>query len=512
MNKLKSESPSSIEDHLAALYGRINYERQLKVTPRHFKLQNMREILRRLDDPHLKYPVIHVAGTKGKGSTCTMLGQVLTASGRRTGVYTSPHLETIHQRMAIDGKLITDDQLVNALATLWPVIDAMDAESVETGFRPLTFFEITTAAAFLHFAAQKCDAVVLEVGLGGRLDSTNVCQPTTCIITNISVDHTRQLGSTVDKIAFEKAGIIKDSIPVVSGAADPLAAKVIAEVAADKNAQLFLLDQDFEITEEDQSDDHLFNFSGRVSLRSDQQPRENQERCESDSESDPAAKTNSTRTKADLVEDQDYKLNDLKLGMLGHHQRINAAITIAAIKTLNDRGWEISEEAIRTGLSRASLCGRTEVLSQSPTIVIDMAHNDASINALVETLRDDLPSWKSSSKGTLILALSREKEANKILKPLVAAFDEIVLTKYQDNPRGRCEAELLELARAIQTDLQSNSKPAAELRTAPDPQTAWKSVASNLTTDKSVCITGSAFLVAELRNTVLAAMENKPSR
>ena len=479
MNKLKSESPSSIEDHLATLYSRINYERQLKVTPRHFKLRNMREILQRLDDPHLKYPVIHVAGTKGKGSTCTMLGQVLTASGRRTGVYTSPHLETIHQRMAVDGNLITDEQLVHVLTTLWPVIDAMDSESAEAGFRPLTFFEITTAAALLHFAIQKCDAVVLEVGLGGRLDSTNVCQPTTCIITNISVDHTRQLGSTVDKIAFEKAGIIKDSIPVISGAVDPLAAKVIAEVAADNNAPLFLLDEDFEISEEDQSDEHRFNFSGRISLNSDLQ----------------------------LVENKNYNLDDLKLGMLGHHQRINAAITVAAIKTLNDRGWRISEEAIRTGLGRASLCGRTELVSRLPTIVIDMAHNDASINALVETLRDDLPSWKSSSKRTLILALSREKDANKILAPLVAAFDEIVLTKYQDNPRGRCESELLQLAEAIRTDLQSNSKPAAQLRTSPDPHTAWEKVFSELKPDQSVCISGSAFLVAELRKTILAAIE-----
>ena len=271
MNKLKSELPRSIEEHLATLYGRINYERQLKVTPRHFKLKNMREMLRRLDDPHLKYPVIHVAGTKGKGSTCTMLGQVLTASGRRTGVYTSPHLETIHQRMAIDGSLITDDQLANTLAKLWPVVDAMDAESDTAGFRPLTFFEIATAAALLHFASQKCDAVVLEVGLGGRLDSTNVCQPTTCIITNISVDHTRQLGSTVDKIAFEKAGIIKDTIPVVSGAVDPLAAAVIAEVANQRNAQLFLLDRDFEINDQEPSDSHEFDFSGRINLIVDPQ-------------------------------------------------------------------------------------------------------------------------------------------------------------------------------------------------------------------------------------------------
>ena len=136
-----------------------------------------------------------------------------------------------------------------------------------------------------------------------------------------------------------------------------------------------------------------------------------------------------------------------------------------------------------------------------------MAHNGASINALVDTLRDDLPGWKSSSKRTLILALSREKEAVEILTPLVAAFDEIVLTKYQDNPRGRCENELLELAQAIQSNLNSESKPAAELRTSPDPLTAWQSVSGELAPDQSVCITGSAFLVAELRDVVLASIE-----
>lgn len=494
MNKLKSESPSSIEDHLAALYGRINYERQLKVTPRHFKLRNMREILRRLDNPHLDYPVIHVAGTKGKGSTCTMVGSVLTASGRRTGVYTSPHLETIHQRMAIDGNLITDEQLIGALTTLQPVVEAMDAESATGGFRPLTFFEITTAAALLHFSTQKCDAVVLEVGLGGRLDSTNVCEPTTCIITNISIDHTRQLGLTVDKIAFEKAGIIKDSIPVISGAVDPLAADVIADVAVERNAQLFLLDQDFEISEENQSDDHLFNFAGQVNVKSDQFGMRE----------DNSDDGQSTGAQAD---DSLYQLDGLKLGMIGHHQRLNAAITVAAIKTLNDRGWAISEQAIRTGLGRASLSGRTEVVHQSPTIVIDMAHNEASVNALVETLQNDLPAWKSSSKRVLILALSRDKNADEILAPLVPAFDEIVLTKYQDNPRGRCQNELLELAQSIQSDLRSNSKPAAELRTSLDPQTAWENVFEELKPDQSVCIAGSAFLVAELRKTIMVSLE-----
>ncbi len=486
MNKPQTESLSSVEDQLAELYGRINYERQLKVTPGHFKLQNMREILKRLDAPHLKYPVIHVAGTKGKGSTCTMIGQILTASGRKTGVYTSPHLETIHQRMVIDGSLISDAELAETLKTLKPVIEAMDAQAEIKGHRPLTFFEITTAAALLHFGNQNCDVVVLEVGLGGRLDSTNVCEPATCVITNISIDHTRQLGSTVDKIAFEKAGIIKDSVPVVSGAIVPDAAKVIAEVAAQNNAPLFVLDQDFEISAEE---NQTFDFSARMPL--------NQEAVRK-------LESSATDENSFLGE---MGFAQLKLGLLGHHQRVNAAVSIATIQTLNQRGWQVSEDAIRLGLQRASLCGRTEVVSLSPTIVIDMAHNAASVEALVETLQHDLPKWKSSAKKTLIVALSREKDAEKILDPLVGAFDQIILTKFQDNPRGRDEAELFKIANAIGDKLRSESLPAADLITAPNPHLAWEMASENLRADQSVCVTGSAFLVAELRKVILGWVE-----
>ena len=482
MNKLKSESlrPSpeslSIEEHLAALYGRINYERQDRISPKHFKLRNMREILKRLDNPHLKYPVVHVAGTKGKGSVSTMIGQILSASGRKTGVYTSPHLETLHQRMVVDGVQISDDHLIETLRQIWPVVDEMDQEADKNGYRHLTFFEITTTAAFLFFANQNCDAIVLEVGLGGRLDSTNVCQPITSVITNISLDHTRQLGSTVDKIAFEKAGIIKPTIPVVSGSVDPKAAKVIAEVAASHKSPLFVLDDDFEIVESTCGSDRPFDCVGCF---------------ESIGE---ASESKSSHR---------FSVDRLELNIIGHHQRTNAAIAVAAIQTLNARDWKIENDAIRTGLSRASLSGRAEVVSRKPTVIIDMAHNVASINALVSALTEDLPEWKSSSKRTLILATSRDKDATGMLTPLVASFDEIILTQYQDNPRGKSESDLLSIATEIQLELRANSLAAAELTTESDPESAWQLATRDLKDDQLVCITGSAFLVAELRKTIL---------
>jgi dihydrofolate synthase/folylpolyglutamate synthase len=216
---------------LDKLYGRINYERQVRVSPTGFRLDKMRELLDRLGNPQSAWPAIHVAGTKGKGSVTTMVGSILTTSGFRTGVYTSPHLEKINQRMAVDGQVISDTQLLAVLAEMGPAIEAMDQEAARKNGNELTFFEITTAAAMLFFAQQSVDYAVLEVGLGGRLDSTNVCEPAVCVITNISLDHTRQLGNTIGKIAREKAGIIKPEVPVISGAIQPDAAAAIAEVA-----------------------------------------------------------------------------------------------------------------------------------------------------------------------------------------------------------------------------------------------------------------------------------------
>jgi len=266
-------------DHfLAKLYSRINYELKIRVEPKDFSLNNIRALLARIGDPHLNCPVIHVAGTKGKGSVATMSANIVTASGRKTGLFTSPHLQRIHQRIVIDGIPISDQDFEAVLAQLDPQIAAMDTlcatirESRPTekperpvnpdewlapdpvsglplSGKPLTFFEIMTAAAMLHFANCQCDAVVLEVGLGGRLDSTNVCQPVVSVITNISLDHTRQLGSTIDKIAFEKAGIVKPGVPVVCGSNDPLAIETIESIATQRGTDMFLLGRDFSMEE-----------------------------------------------------------------------------------------------------------------------------------------------------------------------------------------------------------------------------------------------------------------------
>lgn len=470
MNKYQS---NPLESLLASLYGRINYERQLKVTPRNFKLQNMREFMRRLGNPHLRYPVIHVAGTKGKGSVATMIGQILQTSGRKTGVYTSPHLESINQRMVVDGQQITDEQLAEVLSEIESVATEMDEEADQLDRRPLTFFEVTTAAAFCFFAKQKADAVVLEVGLGGRMDSTNVCQPLVSIITNISHDHTRQLGATLDKIAFEKAGIIKPETQVISGALDPSAATVIAEVAEQKRAPLAVLNRDFFLNDVDDS--------------------------ESDSSNLVVTQPNDFGVSG-CVGAYRFDVPKVTLGLIGGHQQTNAAVAIAAIQSLNQQGWRISDQHVCDGLADARLAGRTELIATRPTVIIDIAHNAASIEALVATVKE-LPAWRLCSGKILIMATSREKDAESMLRPVLKAFDRIIFTKYQDNPRGRDAQELLQLARTTRDSSKDDSGPPnqTELSVSPTPVSAWEHAVGSTDQDGFICIAGSAFLVAELR-------------
>ena len=488
--------PVSIQnmDHfLSKLYSRINYELKIRVEPQDFKLNNIRALLARVGDPHLRYPVIHVAGTKGKGSVATMSANIVSASGRKTGLFTSPHLQRIHQRIVIDGVPISDQDFEAVLARLGPQIDAMDglcatirkarptekrgqqvnpddwlAPDPVTGLplsgKPLTFFEIMTAAAMLHFANRQCDAVVLEVGLGGRLDSTNVCQPAVCVITNISLDHTRQLGSTIDKIAFEKAGIVKSGVPVVCGSSDPLAIETIESIAAERGAEMFLLGRDFSIEEKRLPKTGAFEFDCGGKL------------CFAD-------------------QTVEFAQRGLRLSMLGHHQRSNASLAVAAIETLNAIGdWKIKADEISQGLLNSQLDGRTQVTSRCPTVVLDVAHNVASAKVLLDTLEAELPGWADANKKSLILAISKDKDCEGILQVLLPAFDRVWITKYQDNPRGVAAEELFELTGKVARQQSLN----IETAVAQTPDLAWQAATDSLDPTDVLCCTGSVFLIAEL--------------
>ena len=495
-------------DHfLSKLYSRINYELKIRIEPRDFKLYNIRALLGRVGDPHVDYPVVHVAGTKGKGSVATTTANILTASGRRTGLFTSPHLQRINQRIVVDGVPISDEDLEAVLERLDPQIEAMDAlcakirksrpvrkpdqesdpddwlsPDPETGLpitgKPLTFFEIMTAAAMLYFANSECDAVALEVGLGGRLDSTNVCTPAICVITNISLDHTRQLGSTVDKIAFEKAGIIKPGVPVICGSRDPVAVEVIRNIADKQNSDMFLFGRDFSITEKRLDGEGSIKIAGQAPLGS------------SHFEFDCHGKLGFADRAA-----VEFAHKSLRLTMLGQHQRINAALAVATIEALNAiRDWNIDANAISQGLLSTQLEGRTQVFRESPTVVLDVAHNVASASVLFKTLRTELLSWGTADKKALILAISVDKDCAGILQILLPAFDRVWITTYQDNPRGVAADELLKLAQKV---VQQKSL-SIELDVASTPELAWQAATKSLKPNDVLCCTGSVFLVAEL--------------
>ncbi|MCE5303652.1 MAG: bifunctional folylpolyglutamate synthase/dihydrofolate synthase [Planctomycetaceae bacterium] len=456
-------SPDAAEQFLA---GRINYERAASMPSSEaaYKLDRMRELLRRLGDPHQRLPIVHIAGTKGKGSTAAMIAAIGTAAGLRVGRFTSPHLNRIEERLAIDGRVCEPETLAGLLEHLRPTIEAMDQQGEQ--WSP-TYFEILTAAALSWFAERRVDWAVLEVGLGGRLDSTNVCRPRLSIVTSISLDHTRQLGETTAAIAAEKAGIIKPGVPVLSGVQDPEPREVIRRVARQNNCWLLELGEDF-------------GFQYR--------PPRHLERA-------PAAGFLDFWGRA-FGDQTSYQ--DVPLTLPGRHQAANAALALAAVEMLRRQGAAISASAVHRGLAEMSWPARIEVVGRRPVVVLDAAHNVASVAALVESLDESF----SVARRVLVFATTQEKDLRGMLERMVGHFDHIILTRYQENPRG-VPPELLQTlvaSLAARTDLPK--MPTVEI--APTPNDAWSAVHRRARPDDLVCVTGSFVLAGQMRRCIAA--------
>lgn len=443
---------------LAWLDRRMNFERSVPRTasPTTFGLARVRRLLAAVGDPHLLFPVVHVAGTKGKGSTVAMLSAVLQAAGHRVGRYMSPHVDSIEERICVGDRPISSAELVRAFEAIIPVVDRMD--SLARHGRGLTWFEVLTAAAFVHFARAGVDLAVLETGLGGRLDATNVSRPLLSIITSISLDHMHLLGSTVGRIAREKAGIIKRGCPVISAAVAPAARRVITATAARRRAALAQLDRDF-IAEylppaaTEARRDPLVPGSVVVRLPGD----------------DPAAACR------------------FRLGMPGPHQAVNAGLVVMAARSLNARGIRISDRAVARGLSGAVLPARIERIAERPLVILDAAHNVASMESLIATLA---PSRGSFRPRVLVFAASEDKQFEKMLAVSREAFDHVVVTRYATNPRAATVARLQEACRRAGLP---------EPRIAAAPPEALRLARSLATPRGLVCVAGSFFLAAEIR-------------
>jgi dihydrofolate synthase/folylpolyglutamate synthase len=462
-------SNSSRQAALDWLLGRINYERTAFVPyqERQLKLARMRQLLTRLGQPDAGLKIIHVAGTKGKGSTSAMIAAMLTSAGYRTGVFSSPHLEQIEERFAIDGYPCAAHELVSLVNRLRPIVEAMDAEAAAEGDANggPTYFDVTLAMALVHFVERQVDAAVLEVGLGGRLDSTNVCLPVVSVITSISFDHMKQLGNTLAAIAREKAGIIKSGVPAICGVMHSEPQAVIAKVAREHGCRLIQLGEDFT---------YRYVVAKNLGFRQS------------------ATRTIDFTFK---VPSQEFQLQRLALGMRGPHQAANAALALATIAELRHQGWCISNDAVRDGLSRALLAGRVEVIAGEPAVVLDTAHNPASARALVEALAE----MPAAARRTLVLSISRDKDVRAIVSELASHFDRFIVTQYQDNPRAVFAKELAEILHT------ASNESSAQVCVVPSPGEAWRHVCQTAIPGERVCIAGSFYLAAEMRRLVLTS-------
>ncbi len=449
---------SDYQERLDYLHNRLNYEWQgMPRVQADLTLGRMRRLLRLLGDPQASLPIIHIAGTKGKGSTAVMIAAALTAAGVRTGLYCSPHLHHLEERFTIDGKPASEGELIGLVDDVREADERLELEHPLHGDRRSTFFEITTAMGLLHFARRGVDAVVLEVGMGGRLDSTNVVHPVLSIITSISFDHTRQLGNTLGLIATEKAGILKRGRPAISGVDDGEAQQSIRQVASRRRCRLHELGTDF-----------------TFEVIPPELPLTRPTPC--------GVVVRTWRT--------DWGTLDLPL--LGPHQAHNAAVALAGLDVLAEErpNLAVGQDDVARGFASLKWPARVEILGQRPCLVIDGAHNGASAIALAETLRTCFP----QTRRTLVFGTTREKDLQGQLLALLPLFDEVIATRYLENPRSM-PTDIIATAGLMLTG--------QAIRTTEHPAEALEMARRLTGPDDLICVTGSLFLAAEVRAIVL---------
>jgi dihydrofolate synthase/folylpolyglutamate synthase len=386
------DTETAYNQALDYLYSFVDYslKKSSELAQADFNLDRMRALMTALGNPEQAYPILHVAGTKGKGSTSALMASALQAAGYKTGLYTSPHLQDYVERIQVNGKNVSHVQLVELVEEAKPHVAAIPK---------LTTFEITTALGFLYFARQKVNAAVIEVGLGGRLDATNIVTPRVSVITSLSYDHMAVLGNTLTLIAGEKAGIIKEGLPVVSSPQVDEALVVLEKVSKEHHSPLTLVGRD--VTFE----------AGEHSLD---------------------GQTLSINNPESVI---------LRIPLLGAHQVVNAATAYTAIKA---SGLDIPDKAIRKGFAEVSWPCRFEIVRRVPPVILDSAHNQDSFEKLADTLDEYFP----GRKVIMIFGSSEDKDVTGMLKTIGPRLDRLIATKAV-HPRALEPEKLVEIATGL---------------------------------------------------------------
>jgi len=430
-------------------------------------LKRIEKLLSILGAPHLSYPTIHVGGTSGKGSTATFIASIL-ATEYKVGLYTSPHLMKVNERIKIIRKVksqnakvkstiqnskifhtldISDRNFIRVLNLLVPLIAEMD----NTKYGPPSYFEIITAMAFLYFRTQKVDIAVIEVGLGGRYDATNVVKPLVAVLTNVGLDHTEVLGNTVEEIALDKVGIIKKNIHVVTGVTQPSVKKIVRSKCSETNSQLLLLNR---------------NFSYKVK------------------------KIDLNGSVFDYRGSSEYQ--NLKTGLVGEHQIRNASLAIKTIKQLSIINYQFTIGEIRQGLRNAYVSARFEIHNRKPLVIIDGAHNQDKMKALVKAVKVIYP----GKKITVILAIKSDKNAKDILRELVKISQRIILTQY----RLRTDVgDTVSHDPNLLSKIVKEIDPAIDIMKIKSPLEALRYASFHVSSRDLILVTGSLYLIGEIK-------------
>ena len=489
--------PVSYESAIARMYA-LGHE--LASTPSHkFDLAHMRVLLKALENPEQRFPSILIAGTNGKGSTAATLASILRASGLRTGLYTSPHLVRINERIRINGEQIADDEF----ALIHDLVDCTAERLVEDGELPWhpSFFEMLTAMAFEHFATSKVDIAVLEVGMGGRLDATNVVEPLVSVITDISLDHQKFLGNTIAEIAREKAGIIHRGGVVVTLPQMPEANNVIGNAVLESDARAVSA-VPFVPPVSPASPRHLERIKPEKMLEDRRASLDRTHSTPSHSSVAQGRLNEGARSRMDSTDRtrliSRYALQVLgkeilvEASLVGRHQLRNLALAIAAAEELNHQGLPITAISIERGIRETTWPGRFHVVPGKPEIVFDVAHNPAGAWAL----RSTLSACYEDRRLILVFGAMRDKAISEIAEILFPLAERIVATT-ADNPRSASTEEICEAA--VRTH--------AEIETAADMPSAITRARALAGEDGIVVITGSIYIVGEAMRALGVSVE-----